>query len=118
VPRQLPLLLGCRGELRLRRGGAPERAPGGRLLHGVGRRALGWLRAAPLPPQGQEAGRPRARHHEAGRAGVEGRAEEADRGGLSPQCGFSSTVEGNLLTYDDQVAKLRLIVETAEEVWG
>jgi 5-methyltetrahydropteroyltriglutamate--homocysteine methyltransferase len=37
---------------------------------------------------------------------------------LSPQCGFSSTVEGNLLTYDDEVAKLRLIVETAEEVWG
>jgi 5-methyltetrahydropteroyltriglutamate--homocysteine methyltransferase len=37
---------------------------------------------------------------------------------LSPQCGFSSTVEGNQLTYDDQVAKLRLIVEVAEEVWG
>jgi 5-methyltetrahydropteroyltriglutamate--homocysteine methyltransferase len=37
---------------------------------------------------------------------------------LSPQCGFSSTVEGNALTYDDQVAKLALIVETAEEVWG
>jgi 5-methyltetrahydropteroyltriglutamate--homocysteine methyltransferase len=37
---------------------------------------------------------------------------------LSPQCGFSSTVEGNLLTYDQQVAKLRLIVETAKEVWG
>ena len=37
---------------------------------------------------------------------------------LSPQCGFSSTVEGNALTYDQEVAKLRLIVETAEEVWG
>ena len=37
---------------------------------------------------------------------------------LSPQCGFSSTVEGNVLTYDEQVAKLRLIVETAAEVWG
>jgi 5-methyltetrahydropteroyltriglutamate--homocysteine methyltransferase len=37
---------------------------------------------------------------------------------LSPQCGFSSTVEGNLLSYDDEVAKLRLIVETAKEVWG
>ena len=37
---------------------------------------------------------------------------------LSPQCGFASTVEGNLLTYEDQVAKLRLVVETAEEVWG
>ncbi|GLW06579.1 5-methyltetrahydropteroyltriglutamate--homocysteine S-methyltransferase [Microtetraspora sp. NBRC 13810] len=37
---------------------------------------------------------------------------------LSPQCGFSSTVEGNALTREEQLAKLRLIVETAEEVWG
>ena len=37
---------------------------------------------------------------------------------LSPQCGFSSTVEGNMLSYEQEVAKLRLIVETAEEVWG
>ena len=37
---------------------------------------------------------------------------------LSPQCGFSSTVEGNALTADQQWAKLRLIVETAREVWG
>jgi 5-methyltetrahydropteroyltriglutamate--homocysteine methyltransferase len=37
---------------------------------------------------------------------------------LSPQCGFSSTVEGNALSYEEQVAKLRLIVETASEVWG
>ncbi len=37
---------------------------------------------------------------------------------LSPQCGFSSTVEGNSLSYEEQVAKLRLIVETAAEVWG
>jgi 5-methyltetrahydropteroyltriglutamate--homocysteine methyltransferase len=37
---------------------------------------------------------------------------------LSPQCGFSSTVEGNAITYEEEVAKLRLIVETAQEVWG
>ncbi len=37
---------------------------------------------------------------------------------LSPQCGFSSTVEGNAITYEEQVAKLRLVVEVAEEVWG
>jgi 5-methyltetrahydropteroyltriglutamate--homocysteine methyltransferase len=37
---------------------------------------------------------------------------------LSPQCGFSSTVEGNVLTPDEQAAKLRLVVETAAEVWG
>lgn len=41
-----------------------------------------------------------------------------DRLCLSPQCGFSSTVEGNQLTYDQEVAKLRLIVEVADEVWG
>lgn len=37
---------------------------------------------------------------------------------LSPQCGFSSTVEGNVLTYDQEVAKLALIVETAADIWG
>jgi 5-methyltetrahydropteroyltriglutamate--homocysteine methyltransferase len=37
---------------------------------------------------------------------------------LSPQCGFSSTVEGNLLTEEQQWAKLRLIVDVAVEVWG
>jgi 5-methyltetrahydropteroyltriglutamate--homocysteine methyltransferase len=37
---------------------------------------------------------------------------------LSPQCGFSSTVEGNSLTQEQQWAKLRLIVEVADEVWG
>jgi 5-methyltetrahydropteroyltriglutamate--homocysteine methyltransferase len=37
---------------------------------------------------------------------------------LSPQCGFSSTAEGNNVTFDEQVAKLRRIVEVADEVWG
>lgn len=37
---------------------------------------------------------------------------------LSPQCGFASTMEGNLLTESDQWAKLQLVVETAREVWG
>jgi 5-methyltetrahydropteroyltriglutamate--homocysteine methyltransferase len=37
---------------------------------------------------------------------------------LSPQCGFSSTVDGNALTQDEQAAKLRLVVEVAAEVWG
>jgi 5-methyltetrahydropteroyltriglutamate--homocysteine methyltransferase len=36
---------------------------------------------------------------------------------LSPQCGFSSTVDGNELTVDDEIAKLRLVVETAQDVW-
>ena len=37
---------------------------------------------------------------------------------LSPQCGFSSTVHGNLIAVEAQRAKLRLVVETAQEVWG
>jgi methionine synthase II (cobalamin-independent) len=37
---------------------------------------------------------------------------------LSPQCGFSSTREGNDLTIDEQFAKLELVLETAAEVWG
>jgi len=37
---------------------------------------------------------------------------------LSPQCGFSSTVEGNLVTHEQQLAKLRLVVDTAGEIWG
>ena len=37
---------------------------------------------------------------------------------LSGQCGFSSTVEGNALTYDEQVAKLRLVVSVARDIWG
>jgi len=41
-----------------------------------------------------------------------------ERLALSPQCGFASTMEGNLLTPDDQEAKLRLVAETARELWG
>jgi 5-methyltetrahydropteroyltriglutamate--homocysteine methyltransferase len=37
---------------------------------------------------------------------------------LSPQCGFASTEEGNLLAEEEQWAKLRMIVELADEVWG
>jgi 5-methyltetrahydropteroyltriglutamate--homocysteine methyltransferase len=37
---------------------------------------------------------------------------------LSPQCGFASTEEGNVLSEDEQWAKLRMVVEIADEVWG
>ncbi len=37
---------------------------------------------------------------------------------LSPQCGFASTVQGNPLTWDDQLRKLELVVETARKAWG
>ena len=41
-----------------------------------------------------------------------------ERLALSPQCGFASTEEGNLLTEADQEAKLRLVAAVAREVWG
>jgi 5-methyltetrahydropteroyltriglutamate--homocysteine methyltransferase len=42
---------------------------------------------------------------------------DIDQLGLSPQCGFASTQEGNLITEDEQWAKLRSVVELAREVW-
>jgi 5-methyltetrahydropteroyltriglutamate--homocysteine methyltransferase len=47
-----------------------------------------------------------------------GRFVPLDDLALSPQCGFASTLEGNLLTEDDQWAKLKLVVDTARAVWG
>jgi 5-methyltetrahydropteroyltriglutamate--homocysteine methyltransferase len=41
-----------------------------------------------------------------------------DQLALSPQCGFASTEEGNVLAEDEQWAKLAMIVEIADEVWG
>jgi len=41
-----------------------------------------------------------------------------DQLALSPQCGFASTEEGNILTEDEQWAKLKLAVDVASEVWG
>jgi 5-methyltetrahydropteroyltriglutamate--homocysteine methyltransferase len=41
-----------------------------------------------------------------------------ERLALSPQCGFASTEEGNLLTAEEQKAKLKLVTEVAREVWG
>jgi len=43
---------------------------------------------------------------------------DLDQLALSPQCGFASTEEGNILAEDEQWAKLRMIVEIADEVWG
>ena len=55
---------------------------------------------------------------------IKARIEEAskfvplDQLALSPQCGFSSTEEGNVITEDDQWRKLEVVVEVAKEVWG
>jgi methionine synthase II (cobalamin-independent) len=43
---------------------------------------------------------------------------DIDQLGIAPQCGFSSTEEGNEITADDQWRKLELVVRTAEAVWG
>ena len=42
---------------------------------------------------------------------------DLDQLSLSPQCGFASSTEGNRLTEEQQLAKLRLVVEVANEVW-
>ena len=41
-----------------------------------------------------------------------------DQIAISPQCGFSSDVVGNLISDDDQKRKLAVVVETARQVWG
>jgi 5-methyltetrahydropteroyltriglutamate--homocysteine methyltransferase len=52
------------------------------------------------------------------------RVEEAskyvdiDQLALSPQCGFSSNAVGNLITVEDQISKLQLVMETSQEIWG
>ncbi len=55
---------------------------------------------------------------------LKGRIQQAsqfvplDRLALSPQCGFASTLEGNLVTAEEQEAKLLLVAQTARETWG
>ena len=99
-----------------------------RLLHGVRRRALGRLPAAALPAQGQDRrarpGDDQVRRDGEARTTLKRRIDEAakyaplEQLALSPQCGFSSTVHGNNIAVEAQRDKLRLVVETAAEVWG
>ena len=78
-------------------------------------------------PRGQ-GGRPGSGQQQASRARITGmqlrrRIDEASRYvplenlALSPQCGFASTMEGNLLTEEEQWRKLQLVVDTARRVW-
>lgn len=41
-----------------------------------------------------------------------------ERLGLSPQCGFASSIIGNNISFDDQIRKLKLVVGTARQLWG
>ena len=70
------------------------------VLAGSAERIAGWLRAIGI--EVSEAAR---------YIPLEARA-------LSPQCGFSSSEHGNDLSVAEQIAKLRLVVEIAAEVWG
>ncbi|HEY2986819.1 MAG TPA: vitamin-B12 independent methionine synthase [Candidatus Binatia bacterium] len=54
----------------------------------------------------------------AGRIADAGRYVARERLGLGPQCGFASSIIGNNLSFDDQRAKLKLVVETAQTIWG
>ena len=47
-----------------------------------------------------------------------GRYVSMERLGLSPQCGFASSIIGNRISFDDQRNKLELVVKTARAVWG
>jgi methionine synthase II (cobalamin-independent) len=52
------------------------------------------------------------------RIGLAAQSMPLEQMGLSPQCGFSSTVHGNAIAVDVQRAKLQLVVDTARDVWG
>jgi len=47
-----------------------------------------------------------------------GRYISRERLGLSPQCGFASSIIGNNVSFNEQRMKLKLVVETAQAVWG
>ena len=89
-------------------------------------RAGGFAPLRRLPPDSFRGARPG--DDENRRARIERRDQAPPRGGravrrldrlcLSPQCGFASTEEGNILAEAEEWAKLRMIVEVAEEVWG
>ena len=94
----------------------------------IRRRALRHVRAAAVRPERQDSragiGQLEACRSWKTRRHCDRRIDEAARYvplenlALSPQCGFASTVEGNLLTEDEQWAKLQLVVETARRIWA
>ena len=128
----------CRGNFRssfvacgrLRAGGraAVQHDQRARLFHGIRQRARRRLRAAALRAEGQDR-RARARHHQERRAGKEGRHQaphRARRRNSSISTSFACRRnaasprprKATSLAEDEQWAKLRMIVEIADEVWG
>ena len=128
VPRQLQIDLHGRGRLRRRGRGAVQpastctaiswnttpSAPAASSRCGLCRRASRSCSAS-SPPRPASS---RARTTLKRRIDEAAKFVALDQLCLSPQCGFASTEEGNTLTEDEQWAKLRMIVEVADEVWG
>ena len=118
-PRQLPLLLGGGGRLRICRRcprfswSTTTHAPAPSSPCASFRRARRWSSAS--SPPNATTSNPRTTSSAVSMRPV---ATSASSSSASPRCSFSSTAEGNALTRERQAAKLRLIVETAEEVWG
>ena len=114
------------GRLRARRRAAARRGQPRRLFPGIRHRPRRRLRAAALLAEGQEAVVLGLVTSKSGtlesKDDIKRRIDEAtkyvalDQLCLSPQCGFASTEEGNVLAEDEQWAKLRMIVELADEV--
>ena len=100
-----------------------------RLFPGIRHRSRRRLRAAALRAQGQRsrscsawsrrrAARWRKRTTSSGASTRRRNMSHSTSSACRPQCGFASTEEGNILAEDEQWAKLRMIVELADEVWG
>ena len=128
VPRQLPLVLGGRGRLRAT---SPRRCSASSTSTASSSSSTTSARAASSRCASSRTGKQVVLGLVTTKSGeleskddLKRRIDEAssyvplDQLCLSPQCGFSSTVEGNALSHDEQVAKLALIVEVADEVWG
>ena len=128
LPRELPLHLDFVRRLRARGRNAPADAQPGRLLSQVRHGSRRRLRAAAIPAEGPEIvvlglvtskdGTLEKKDDIKRRIDEAARFAPLEQFALSPQCGFASTEEGNVLTEEAQWAKLREIVEIAEEVWS
>ncbi len=127
VPREQPADVDGRGRLRVRGRGAVRRAGRRRLLPGVRRQALRRLRAAAFVTPGKLVVlglvTTKRRQLEAPddlkrRIDEAAQVVDVDQLCLSGQCRFSSTEAGNDLTIEEEIAKLRLVVEVAQDVWN
>ena len=71
-----------------------------------------------LDPSGSKSGTLESKDAVRARIDEATRYAPLDQLALSPQCGFASTEEGNILTEDEQWRKMEMIVDVARRVWG